>query len=197
MPSLLAQFGEKDAQQTSRGGKPTAKDHAETLGWNTSFDLDRAVDEDAVFRVLHFQEQLDTVSRKIATAANTAIEESGTNMLYLVFGFLGGLPPPSFLGSKRTVLVSGSFEEIAGSIERFCHEMRTALEVMEISDNVRLRELPGVVSLARECRQAMAALQADVDVPVILGDAYRGVTTDIEPIEQTVQFAASIASGTL
>src|ERR1041385_2853154 len=38
--------------------------------------------------VLLYQEKLDTVSRKIATAAKTAIEESGTNMLYLVFGFL-------------------------------------------------------------------------------------------------------------
>ena len=38
--------------------------------------------------VLHYHEQLDTLSRKIATAAKTAIEESGTNMLYLVFGFL-------------------------------------------------------------------------------------------------------------
>jgi hypothetical protein len=38
--------------------------------------------------VLHYQESLDTVSRKIASAAKTAIEESGTNMLYIVFGFL-------------------------------------------------------------------------------------------------------------
>jgi preprotein translocase subunit Sec61beta len=28
------------------------------------------------------------LSRKIASAAKTAIEESGANMLYLVFGFL-------------------------------------------------------------------------------------------------------------
>jgi primosomal protein N' len=69
---------------------PTAKDYADDLGWNTSFDLDEAVDDDNAksLPVLHYQEKLDTVSRKIATAAKTAIEESGTNMLYLVFGFL-------------------------------------------------------------------------------------------------------------
>jgi hypothetical protein len=68
---------------------PAAKDYAAELGWNTSFDLDAAQDESAqALPVLHYQEQLDAVSRKIASAAKTAIEESGTNMLYLVFGFL-------------------------------------------------------------------------------------------------------------
>ena len=66
-----------------------AKDHAEELGWNTSFDLDDTGREDvAGLPVLHYQESLDTVSRKIASAAKTAIEESGANMLYVVFGFL-------------------------------------------------------------------------------------------------------------
>ena len=69
---------------------PPAKDYADELEWNTSFDLDDATGDGAEsLPVLHYQEQLDTVSRKIVTAARTAIEESGTNMLYLVFGFLG------------------------------------------------------------------------------------------------------------
>ena len=67
----------------------TAKDYAEELGWNTSFDLDETKNEDAErLPVLHYQEPLDTVSRKIASAAKTAVEESGANMLYLIFGFL-------------------------------------------------------------------------------------------------------------
>ena len=72
------------------GDAPSAKDYADKLGWNTSFDLDEATadDEARSLPVLHYQEQLDTISRKIASAANTAIEESGTNMLHLVFGFL-------------------------------------------------------------------------------------------------------------
>ncbi len=90
IPGLLEQLGDKEGQQqhSSRGEKPTPKDHAEALGWNTSYDLDEDAEDDAVLRVLHFQEQLEIVSRKITTAANTAIEESGTNMLYLIFGFL-------------------------------------------------------------------------------------------------------------
>src|SRR6267154_2583187 len=66
---------------------PAAADYAAELDWNTSFDLDSAENQNKEFLpVLHYHEQLDTVSRKIASAAKTAIEESGTNMLYLVFG---------------------------------------------------------------------------------------------------------------
>lgn len=71
---------------------PEAQDYAEQLGWNTSFDLEASDGDDEaaipLLRVLHYPERLDTLSRKIASAARTAIEESGTNMLYLVFGFL-------------------------------------------------------------------------------------------------------------
>jgi KaiC/GvpD/RAD55 family RecA-like ATPase len=55
----------------------------------TPCDLEETENEDAQqLPVLHYQEPLDTVSRKIASAAKTAIEESGANMLYLIFGFL-------------------------------------------------------------------------------------------------------------
>src|ERR1019366_7772196 len=67
---------------------PTAKDQAEALGWNSSFDLEAAAGMAQTLPVLHYHEQLHTLSRKIASAAKTAIEESGANMLYLVFGFL-------------------------------------------------------------------------------------------------------------
>ncbi len=70
-------------------GEVSAKDQATLLGWNTSIDLDDADWKDApCLRVLQYQKSLDTASRKIASAARTAIEESGVNMLYAVFGFL-------------------------------------------------------------------------------------------------------------
>ncbi len=66
------------------------KDHADALGWNTSFDLDEPDTDDPTeaLPVLLYQEKLDSISRKTASAAKTAVEESGANMLYLVFGFL-------------------------------------------------------------------------------------------------------------
>jgi very-short-patch-repair endonuclease len=67
----------------------TPKDYAEELGWNTSFDLDEIENQESQhLPVLHYQEPLDTITRKIASAAKTAVEESGANMLYLIFGFL-------------------------------------------------------------------------------------------------------------
>lgn len=70
------------------GEPPPAKDYADELGWNTSFDLGNDDDSAQALPVLLYHEHLDTLSRKIASAAKTAIEESGANMLYLVFGFL-------------------------------------------------------------------------------------------------------------
>ncbi len=68
---------------------PSATDHAANLGWNTSYDLEG--NEHARSRelpVLLYFEGLESLTRKLGSAARTAIEESGTNMLYLTFGFL-------------------------------------------------------------------------------------------------------------
>ena len=71
--------------------KPIAADHAESLGWNTSYDLTKPSRHNADSRflpALHYVEDLETLTRKIGSAAKTVIEESGTNMLYLTLGFL-------------------------------------------------------------------------------------------------------------
>lgn len=67
-----------------------AADHASRLGWNTSLDLlsKRGKEQQACLPVLHYPEKFEAISRKIGSAAKAAIEESGTNMLYLTFGFL-------------------------------------------------------------------------------------------------------------
>src|SRR5579885_2265744 len=70
--------------------KPPAEEYAKTLGWETSYDLDASSEggNAASLPVLHYVEGLETLTRKIGSAAKTAIEESGTNMLYLILGFL-------------------------------------------------------------------------------------------------------------
>jgi hypothetical protein len=83
---------------------PSAEEYAAQLGWNTSYDLPaqpipstedqsgdvapRLTDYDGRLPVLHYIDRLNAISRNIADAAKTAIEESGANMLYLTFGFL-------------------------------------------------------------------------------------------------------------
>lgn len=70
------------------GEKPSAKDYAEYLGWSTSYDLTKGAAQTKCLPVLYYQEDFETVVRKIGTSARTAIEESGANILHLVFGFL-------------------------------------------------------------------------------------------------------------
>lgn len=74
---------------------PTAKEHAESLGLATSFDLPTAssagsssLHSDRDVQTLHYAEELESILRSISAASRMAIEETGTNMLYLVFGFL-------------------------------------------------------------------------------------------------------------
>lgn len=71
--------------------KMGAPDYAKALGWETSYDLEEHssdVEGSDLLPVLQYSEGLETITRKIGSAAKTAIEESGTNMLYLILGFL-------------------------------------------------------------------------------------------------------------
>ncbi len=69
--------------------KPDVKRYAESLGINTSYELpNTSPGQAAEIQTLYYPEDLERILRKINQAARTAIEESGTNMLFLVFGFL-------------------------------------------------------------------------------------------------------------
>src|SRR5271170_3674748 len=103
---FLAAVPEPPSNRTPGGAgeKLTAEAYAARLGWNTSYDLpetaavphDDSPTEDVTppdiydgrLPVLHYIDRLNTISRNIADAAKTAIEESGANMLYLSLGYL-------------------------------------------------------------------------------------------------------------
>lgn len=73
---------------------PSPREHAEHLGIRTSFDLpstpesEDARHSDRQIQTLHYPEELESILRSIASSARLAIEETGTNMLYLAAGFL-------------------------------------------------------------------------------------------------------------
>jgi transcription elongation GreA/GreB family factor/uncharacterized protein YbjQ (UPF0145 family) len=75
------------------GKRPEAKVHATSLGISTSFEFPPNP-EGANGHRLHgiqtllYPADLERQLRKIASEAKTAIEETGSNMLFLVFGFL-------------------------------------------------------------------------------------------------------------
>lgn len=80
----------EDYEMTGSGRrKPEAAQFAEKQGIDISYELPPQR-EGALRQIqtLLYQEDLERVLRNIDRAARTAIEESGTNMLHLVFGFL-------------------------------------------------------------------------------------------------------------
>jgi very-short-patch-repair endonuclease len=75
--------------------RPSAVEHARKVGIATSYDLQTISGASAppkhtdnLIQTLLYQEDLDASLRKIASKANTTIEETGSNSLYLIFGFL-------------------------------------------------------------------------------------------------------------
>ena len=85
----IVEFLDNETGKTKRV-KPPPIDYAREIGWQVAYDLDDIPGDEDVEQlpVLHYLDGLDTLTRKIGSAARTALEESGTNMLYLVLGFL-------------------------------------------------------------------------------------------------------------
>lgn len=73
---------------------PTAKDWAKIKGFNTNYELSDNLQtsdlkhNDKNIQSLLYPRELEAQLRGIRTKANTAIEETGANILYLAFGFL-------------------------------------------------------------------------------------------------------------
>lgn len=82
-------------EKNGRLSKPEAKEYAASIGIDTSFELALTdtrlpvgVNSGNQVRALYYVEDMAKHCRKIEREARLAIEETGANMLYLVFGFL-------------------------------------------------------------------------------------------------------------
>jgi very-short-patch-repair endonuclease len=82
----------KDEPPDSAEGKVVHQrdvlEDAKKSGWSTSYDLYDAPGAGELLCALQYRDELDRSIRLMDSKARTIIEESGTNMLYLVFGFL-------------------------------------------------------------------------------------------------------------
>jgi len=73
---------------------PSAKEWAKVKGFNTNYELPQSIKSkdskhnDTNIQSLLYPRELEAQLRNIRTKANTAIEETGANILYLSFGFL-------------------------------------------------------------------------------------------------------------
>jgi very-short-patch-repair endonuclease len=102
------------------------------------------------------------------------------------------------VSSERALGVSGSFDEILSRLQKFNREVSDVVQTLNdaaLRDNVSLRNGPNILAAACQCHRAMTAVQTGSELPALIGDAYRGINSDIEPIKHTVRFAEAIASG--
>ena len=81
----------------SAGKRPDVAEHAASLGLSADFDLPEPPADDAKPKAAHRDNKIQTLLypadleaclRTIGSAARSAVDETGTNMLHLVFGFL-------------------------------------------------------------------------------------------------------------
>jgi very-short-patch-repair endonuclease len=75
------------------GKKPEARIYARDVDIGTSIDISQSHSSLAskrlpALQVIQYPADLERMMRKVSTEARTVIEETGTNMLYLMFGFL-------------------------------------------------------------------------------------------------------------
>lgn len=82
--------------KNGRSTRPDARSYALRLGQSTSYDLSSPStlasglgrQSTSALKTLYYADELGKHGRKLAREARLAIEETGSNMLYLVFGFL-------------------------------------------------------------------------------------------------------------
>lgn len=92
-PVALSHVPDPPLDRYVEGKKPDSRVFAAELGIGTSADIDPVAANGergahASLQVLLYPADLERAARKISSEAHTVIEETGTNMLYLMFGFL-------------------------------------------------------------------------------------------------------------
>ncbi len=129
------------------GKRPEARAYAPQVGISTSFELASNLDESSARRLhgiqtLLYPADLERQLRKITSEAKTAVEETGSNMLFLVFGFLEFYDSEDSERPMLAPLISLPVALVRGEIDR---ETRTYQYVAQhngedVAENQTLRE---------------------------------------------------------
>lgn len=135
--------------EDGRRQKPDVREHAKRLGINPSFELRQSPSsylatgsEGKKLQALYYPEDLSRVCRKVFNHARTAIEETGSNMLYLVFGFLEFYEDDASDKPLMAPLVAVPVFMKQGGTDNQTGQPRFDLTFTgeEITDNLSLRE---------------------------------------------------------
>lgn len=128
--------------------KPDARQQARKLGISTEYELDAPVPDQHAGRrgvgiqTLFFPEDLERLCKKVSAEAKTVIEETGSNMLYLVFGFLEFFEADQSEKPLLAPLISVPITLSRGDIDPDTRIYRYHLQYNgeDISENFTLRE---------------------------------------------------------
>lgn len=143
------EINEETEQEVRLRSDPSAEEWAKWKGINTSYQVPKSSDgvhddrhEDLVIQTLLYPYELETRLRGLRQKAESAIEETGANILYLAFGFLEWFDnrdsektrlAPLFLVPTR--LVKGRLNPSTGT-----YEYTLSYSGEEIIPNLSLRE---------------------------------------------------------
>jgi len=129
------------------GKKPEARIYARELNIGTSIDVGVPSSSTAskrlpALQVIHYPADLERMMRKVSTEARTVIEETGTNMLYLMFGFLEYFDSDDSEKAVHAPLLSVPITLNRGNIdpESRTYTYEVAYSGEDIAENFTLRE---------------------------------------------------------
>lgn len=132
-------------EKLGRFVRPDVRDYARAQGISTTYELgDQAIGEKEIqgVRALLYPDELERHCRKMATAAKTAIEETGANMLFLLLGFLEYPEAPDSTKTLFSPLVPVPVSLDKGELDRATGTYRYSLSYTgeELTENLSLRE---------------------------------------------------------
>jgi len=143
----LAYVPDPPLQRYDNGKKPEARLFAREVGIGTSVDVGPSGATTAYRRlsglqVLQYPADLERMTRKVASEARTVIEETGTNMLYLMFGFLEYYDSEDSEKAVLAPLLSVPVNLLRGRVDAdsrtYLYEVSQSGE--DIAENFTLRE---------------------------------------------------------
>lgn len=135
--------------QENRRVKPDVREYARQIGVSTTYELPlrphRALThgrEGQHLQALFYPEELERQCRRISREAKSAIEETGTNMLYLVIGFIEFYESDDSERALNAPLVAIPVSLKRGAIDSGTRLYRYDLTYTgeEITENLSLRE---------------------------------------------------------
>jgi very-short-patch-repair endonuclease len=162
----LAYVPDPPVQRYEIGKKPEARLYAREINIGTSVDVGPSATNTAYKRlpglqVLQYPTDLERYARKMSSEARTVTEETGTNMLYLMFGFLEYFDSEDSQKAAHAPLLSVPVTLTRGKLDA---ESRTYLYDVthsgeDVAENFTLRE-----KLRQQFRLELPSLDED-DTP--------------------------------